>query len=132
MNAQTKVHNTKSISIAANKLLRKPNYKGANIKLNKRFKINGKATNQVICLLANLTKTAPKETAIIIYNTVQTGPNSQEDGAQEGFINCWYQLYDSINLRYIYLDLSGRPHCHLGFSPLFQQIATNNKTKTKV
>ena len=34
--------------------------------------------------------------AIIVYRTVQTGPNSQLGGDQEGLLRAWYQLYASF------------------------------------
>ena len=44
----------------------------------------------------NIINTLPKDIAIRIYRNVQTGPNNQEGGDQEGFVSCEYQLYVSI------------------------------------
>jgi hypothetical protein len=34
----------------------------------------------------------PKDTAIIAYKIVHTGPKTQEGGAHEGFNNCAYNI----------------------------------------
>jgi len=91
--AQTSVPGTSKISTAAKRLFFSPNCIGVKEKLKIRFKINGSKTKNGISFLKNIQKTFPKETAIKMYKKVQTGPNSQLGGAQDGFTSVKYQLY---------------------------------------
>jgi len=43
-----------------------------------------------------LVKTVPKVMAMMMYNTVHTGPKSHDSGAQDGFNNVLYQLEVSM------------------------------------
>ena len=92
-NAHIRVPTTSKISIEASRLFLSPNWIGVNAALNTRLSTNGSATIQGICLVTALYNTVPKERAIITYNTLHTGPNNHEGGAQKGLINCEYQVY---------------------------------------
>ena len=84
------------ISTEASKLFLSPNCSGVKAKLNKRFRINGKATQKVICFCQAMINTFPKEMVIRIYNRDQAGPKTQEGGAHDGLRSCAYQLYAFI------------------------------------
>ena len=51
-----------------------------------RFSKNGKVTIKGICFWTNIKNTFPKDIAINIYRTVQTGPKSHDGGAHDGLI----------------------------------------------
>jgi hypothetical protein len=87
--------------MAASRLFFNPNCKGVNKKLKIRLRIKGRAIIKGILFWNNIINTLPKDIVIKIYRNVQTGPNSQEGGDQEGFVSCEYQLYVSICFYYI-------------------------------
>lgn len=80
------------MSIAAAKLLRSPNCSGVKIRLLIKLIIKEITINRGSCPCQALKKTKPKVTAIIKYSTDHTGPNSQDGGAQAGFLSLAYQL----------------------------------------
>lgn len=94
--AQISVAKIKIISIDANKLFLSPNCKGVKARLKTILSKNGNATIKAISFFQVIKKTFPNEIAIRIYRKVQTGPKRKAGGAQNGFINCEYQLYVSI------------------------------------
>lgn len=76
----------------------RPNCSGVNEKLKMRLRINGRATVNRIFFFQAMYKTLPNESAIMIYNTVQTGPKTQLGGAHEGFKSVEYHEYASLML----------------------------------
>lgn len=78
--------------MAARILFCKPNWIGENIKLKIRLSMKGSAITKLICFWKNNMKTLLKDIAIKIYKKVQTGPNKNAGGAQDGFTKFEYQF----------------------------------------
>lgn len=98
--SHTNVAKISRISNDANKLFLRPNCKGEKAKLKIKFRMNGNKTKKAILPLKNKNPTYPNDTAMMIYKTVQTGPNNHDGGAQDGLINRWYQVNVSIRTLY--------------------------------